>query len=57
MATVLLSIAVVFLAVAGLAAGVLAGRPPPKGSCGGLACLKVAGCEACFHADRRPVSP
>ncbi len=38
MATFLLSILVVLAAVAGLAAGVVLGRPPVRGSCGGLGC-------------------
>ena len=47
MATVLLSVTVFGLAMAGLAAGVIAGRGPIKGSCGGLACLKGARCAGC----------
>jgi len=38
------------LAVAGLAVGVLAGRGPLRGSCGGIACAR---CErSCGKSDR-----
>lgn len=38
MATFLLSFIVIAAAAGALALGVLAGRPPIKGSCGGAAC-------------------
>ncbi len=38
MMTVLLSILVVVLSAGGLAIGLLFGRAPVKGSCGGLSC-------------------
>lgn len=47
MATVLLALGIVGLSVAGLAAGVLLGRAPIKGSCGGL------GCSACAKPCKR----
>ena len=47
MATVILSIVVVLLAAGGLAVGLLFGRAPIKGSCGGLACRHGTGCEGC----------
>lgn len=53
MATLLLSVIVSLLAIAGLAIGVIAGRAPIKGSCGGLSCLKGANCGACTLKNRR----
>lgn len=38
MATLLLAISVTLISVAGLALGVMLGRKPIKGSCGGLSC-------------------
>ena len=45
MATFLLSVVVVLLAVAGLAVGRVLGRPPLRGSCGGLGC--EGACSTC----------
>jgi hypothetical protein len=45
MATLLLAIPLTAAAIAGLALGVLFGRPPLKGSCGGLGC--GGACAAC----------
>lgn len=45
----LLGLAVVFMAVGGLALGLALGRGPVKGSCGGMACLKDVACEGCPH--------
>ena len=45
MATLILGFAIILLAVGGLAVGVLMGRAPLKGSCGGLAC--GGACAAC----------
>lgn len=45
MATILASVVLVALAMIGLAAGVMLGRPAIKGSCGGLAC--AGACENC----------
>ena len=45
MGTLILTLLVILLAVAGLAVGVLLGRAPLKGSCGGLAC--GGACAAC----------
>lgn len=43
--TLLLTTLIFGLSFAGLAAGVMFGRPPIKGSCGGLACQGA--CTAC----------
>ena len=47
MATFLLTLAILLLVQVGLAVGLLAGRRPLKGSCGGVACRKVAACAGC----------
>ena len=48
MATVLLSFVLISLAVAGLAVGVMMGRKPLQGSCGGLNNFGEAGpCALC----------
>jgi len=47
----LLSFAVVALAILGLAAGVLIGRGPLKGSCGGDAVLRA--CPVCKPGEER----
>lgn len=51
MATVLLSLAILGLSLLGLALGVLMGREPIRGSCGGVACIGGAECAAC--AERK----
>lgn len=43
----LLTLCLMLLSVAGLAVGLLFGRAPIKGSCGGLACIDGGSCEAC----------
>ena len=47
METFLLTFIILAIAICGLAVGVIAGRPPIKGSCGGLACRKGLGCRGC----------
>lgn len=47
MITVLLSILIVVLSAGGLAIGLLFGRAPVKGSCGGLNCRNCARIERC----------
>ena len=47
MATFLLSLAVVLLSVLGLALGVLFGRAPLAGSCGGISCIRGTDCAGC----------
>lgn len=44
-----LTIAIFLLAFGGLAIGVMAGRAPIKGSCGGLNCIKGVECGVCTH--------
>lgn len=46
--TIVVSIAIVLLLFAGMAIGVLMGRAPVKGSCGGLGAVGVRGdCGVC----------
>ena len=52
MKTLLAAFVISLLAIAGLAIGVLAGRGPLKGSCGGLACRKGIDCAGCAKAQR-----
>jgi len=61
--TLLLAFAVMLLIVAGMSIGVIMGRKPIAGSCGGMKALGLdTGCEvcggdpkACETADRRPM--
>ena len=54
MALFFISILVVALVIAGMAIGVIMGRPPIKGSCGGLGALGVdQACELCGGDPRR----
>ena len=46
MVTIILALIISLMAIAGIAVGVLAGRPPIKGSCGGL-CHKGISCGVC----------
>ena len=48
--TLLLSFLIIALAVTAMAVGVMAGRQPIKGSCGGL---NGRGCELCSGSCRR----
>lgn len=56
MMTFLITLALVVLAIGGLSLGVILGREPIKGSCGGLACIPDASCAACpkRHPKRLP---
>ena len=47
MATLALTFLVFVLVFAGLAAGLLAGRGPIKGSCGGIAAMTKEDCPIC----------
>lgn len=47
METFLLAFGLVLLSVLGLALGVIFGRSPLKGSCGGLACATGLSCRGC----------
>lgn len=47
METIVFSIVIMGCAVLALSIGVLFGRQPIKGSCGGLDCIKGADCAAC----------
>ncbi len=48
-----LTLGLMLLSIGGLAAGVLAGRPPIKGSCGGLSCIDGAECGVCRKQSRK----
>lgn len=50
MSTFLLAFAIILVAIGGLAIGVIFGRPPLKGSCGGVSCIKGTDCGACRAA-------
>lgn len=53
MGTLILTLVLILLAVAGLAVGTFFGRAPIKGSCGGLACVEGADCAACAKERTR----
>lgn len=48
MTTFLLSFGIFVLSGIGLAIGVLVGRDPIKGSCGGVSCGVPGGCAGCL---------
>lgn len=45
--TFLLAVGIVSASMLGLALSVLFGRPPLRGSCGGLSCIEGIECEGC----------
>ncbi len=50
----LISAVVMGLVIAGMAVGVMAGRPPIKGSCGGMGALGIdTACEICGGDPKR----
>ena len=50
----LISLVVVGLVMAGMAVGVMAGRPPIKGSCGGMGALGIdTTCDLCGGDPQR----
>jgi len=51
MQTLVLSVAVILLSMAGLATGLMLGRGPVKTSCAGLACSGLS-CDTCPNKDR-----
>lgn len=53
METVFLTFIITGLAIVGLAVGVIAGRGPIKGSCGGLTCHKGISCSVCKAIGRK----
>ncbi len=54
MTLILVSMLVMGLVIAGMAIGVIAGRKPIKGSCGGLGALGIdSACEICGGDPRR----
>jgi len=44
---ILLALAIILLAVAGLGLSLVIGRGPLKGPCGGIACVRGAACDGC----------
>lgn len=56
MTTLFLAFVIILLAIAGLAVGVMVGRAPIKGSCGGLACVKGIDCGLCKARASRGAS-
>lgn len=55
MHTILVSLVVFPLAVGALAVGLLFGRPPLKGSCGGVACRLGMDCQGCRRTGKERV--
>lgn len=53
METIILAFFLILLAIGGLALGVMVGRAPLKGSCGGLACVKGLDCGTCKSGRKR----
>ena len=54
MATLFISMLIVGLVMAGMAVGVMAGRQPIKGSCGGIGALGIdTACEICGGDPKR----
>lgn len=53
MTTFLLGLGIIGLAILGLAVGVLAGRAPIRGSCGGVSCENPDGCAGCPRKPRK----
>ena len=51
METFLLAFGLVLLSVLGLALGVIFGRAPLKGSCGGIACATGLSCRGCRKGE------
>lgn len=49
--TFLFTLMIVSLAIGGLAIGVIFGRAPIAGSCGGIACLKGIDCAVCPNRE------
>ena len=54
MSMFLISVLVIGLVIAGMAVGVMAGRPPIKGSCGGMGALGIdTACDICGGDPKR----
>lgn len=56
MATFILSLGIIATAFVALSLGVIFGRAPIKGSCGGLACVPGADCAACPRKAEQEIS-
>ncbi|MCA8869262.1 MAG: hypothetical protein KDA67_11475 [Rhodobacteraceae bacterium] len=48
---ILLVLIIFFLAIGGLALGLMLGRGPLRGSCGGMSCIKNITCEGCPNRE------
>ncbi len=55
METMILSLGLIMLSIVGLGIGVILGRPPIKGSCGGLSCIKGTDCAGCKRRHSQDV--
>lgn len=53
----LFALGIFALAIGGLALGVMNGRKPIAGSCGGVACLKDIDCATCPNRRMQEESP
>ncbi len=54
MATFILSLIIILIALAGLGIGALCGRPPLRGGCGGIVGTQGRACACDSKASRRP---
>ncbi|PJI84365.1 hypothetical protein BC777_3423 [Yoonia maricola] len=52
MASIILTFLILLISMGGLAVGVLLGRAPIKGSCGGLACTTCRGCKKTIRGGK-----
>lgn len=57
METFILTFIILLLAIIGLAIGIMTGREPIKGSCGGLACVKGIDCGICKAGQKAENAP
>jgi len=57
METFILAFAIILISLAGLGLGVLLGRTPLRGSCGGLACVPGVDCVSCAKHKKKEAGP
>jgi hypothetical protein len=53
----LLSLILFLAAIGGLAVGILFGKAPIRGSCGGLSCARDFDCAGCPNRRREGIAP